>query len=43
MSLSDRICVLYEGEIMGELPAAGAGIHEIGLMMAGTKREAATN
>jgi simple sugar transport system ATP-binding protein len=38
MSLSDRICVLYEGEIMGELPASGADIHEIGLMMAGAKR-----
>jgi simple sugar transport system ATP-binding protein len=34
MSLSDRICVLYEGEIVGER-APGAGIHEIGLMMAG--------
>jgi simple sugar transport system ATP-binding protein len=39
MSLSDRICVLYEGKIMGELAASGAGIHEIGLMMAGTRQE----
>jgi simple sugar transport system ATP-binding protein len=38
VSLSDRICVLYEGEIMGEMAAAGADIHEIGLMMAGTRR-----
>jgi ABC-type uncharacterized transport system ATPase subunit len=43
MSLSDRICVLYEGEIMGEIPASGAGIHEIGLMMAGAKRQPAMN
>jgi simple sugar transport system ATP-binding protein len=38
MSLSDRICVLYEGELMGCVPAAGAAVHEIGLMMAGAKR-----
>jgi simple sugar transport system ATP-binding protein len=43
ISLSDRICVLYEGEIMGELPASGADIHQIGLMMAGAKREFAVN
>jgi simple sugar transport system ATP-binding protein len=41
MSLSDRICVLCEGKIMGELPAAGAAIHEIGLMMTGAKRKSA--
>jgi simple sugar transport system ATP-binding protein len=43
MSLSDRICVLYEGEIMGEIPASGAGIHEVGLMMAGVRRQPAAN
>jgi simple sugar transport system ATP-binding protein len=43
MSLSDRICVFYEGEIMGELPASNADIHEIGLMMAGVKRPPAAN
>ncbi|MDR1862391.1 MAG: ABC transporter ATP-binding protein [Treponema sp.] len=43
ISLSDRICVLYEGEIMGELPASGADIQRIGLMMAGAKKEAANH
>jgi ABC-type uncharacterized transport system ATPase subunit len=41
MTLSDRICVFYEGKIMGEIPAPNADIHEIGLMMAGAKRESA--
>jgi len=36
MSLSDRIAVLYEGRIMGVVPAEKAKIEEIGLMMAGT-------
>lgn len=36
MSLSDRIAVLYEGRIMGIVPAEKAKIEEIGLMMAGT-------
>ena len=37
-SLSDRIAVMFEGEIMGILQAAEAGVQEIGLMMAGSKR-----
>jgi len=37
MSLSDRIAVMYEGEIVGIIPAAKAEIREIGLMMAGAK------
>jgi len=37
MSLADRIVVMYEGQIMGELSAAGADLEKIGLMMAGTK------
>jgi ABC-type uncharacterized transport system ATPase subunit len=40
LSLSDRLVVMYEGRIVGEMPAAGAEIHVIGLMMAGTKVEA---
>jgi len=40
LSLSDRLVVMYEGHIVGEMPAAGAEIHVIGLMMAGTKVEA---
>ena len=37
LSLSDRIGVLFEGEIVGEVEAEKADIREIGLMMAGTK------
>jgi ABC-type uncharacterized transport system ATPase subunit len=40
LSLSDRLVVIYEGRIVGEMPAEGADIHVIGLMMAGTKVEA---
>ncbi len=39
LSLSDRIAVIYEGEIMGMVEAAGADINEIGLMMAGTRQD----
>jgi simple sugar transport system ATP-binding protein len=35
MSLSDRIACIFEGKIMGILPAATAKIEEIGLMMGG--------
>lgn len=40
MSLSDRLIVMYEGRVVGEMPAEGADIQTIGLMMAGTKVEA---
>ena len=36
--LSDRIAVMFAGEIMGILPSSAAGIEDIGLMMAGSKR-----
>lgn len=36
LSLSDRIAVMYEGQITGILPASEADITEIGLMMTGT-------
>ena len=40
LALSDRIAVIYEGEIMGIVPAEEANVEEIGLMMAGAvKRE----
>jgi len=39
MSLSDRIAVMFGGEIMGVLPAAEASLEEIGLMMAGERRK----
>lgn len=38
LNLSDRIAVIYEGEIMGIVPAEKANIEELGLMMAGSKR-----
>ena len=34
-ALADRILVVYEGEIVGELHAGAASIEEIGLLMAG--------
>jgi simple sugar transport system ATP-binding protein len=37
LSLSDRLAVIYEGRLVGEVPAEGADIHAIGLMMAGSK------
>jgi simple sugar transport system ATP-binding protein len=39
-SLSDRIAVIYEGKIMGIVPAEGASVDDIGLMMAGTPADA---
>lgn len=35
MSLSDRIAVMYEGEIVGEMPAEKATEEQLGLLMAG--------
>ena len=37
MALSDRIAVLYEGEILGTFPCAGADLDRIGLMMGGVR------
>ncbi|NOZ48738.1 MAG: ABC transporter ATP-binding protein [Chloroflexi bacterium] len=37
LALSDRIAVLYEGEVVGVIDAANADINEIGLLMAGSK------
>jgi general nucleoside transport system ATP-binding protein len=39
LTLSDRLAVMYEGRIVGEMPAEGADIQTIGLMMAGSKVE----
>ncbi len=36
-ALSDRILVMYEGQIMGEVPAKRELLEEVGLMMAGKK------
>ena len=35
LALADRIAVMYEGAILGELDAANADVEEIGLLMAG--------
>ncbi len=40
LSLSDRIVVVFEGQIMGEVPPEDERVDEIGLMMAGTRVEA---
>lgn len=40
LSLSDRLAVIYEGQLVGEMPTKDAEIHTVGLMMAGTKVDA---
>jgi simple sugar transport system ATP-binding protein len=37
LQLSDRIAVIYEGEIAGSMPSQGADRAQIGLMMAGAR------
>ena len=39
MSLSDRILVMYEGEIVGEFDPREITVQELGLYMAGAKRQ----
>ena len=39
MTVSDRILVMYEGEIVGELDPKKTTVEELGLYMAGAKRE----
>jgi len=39
MSLSDRILVMYEGEIVGELDPKTTTVQDLGLYMAGAKRD----
>ncbi len=39
MNLSDRILVMYEGEIVGQLNPKTTTVQELGLYMAGAKRE----
>ncbi|RCX17881.1 nucleoside ABC transporter ATP-binding protein [Anaerobacterium chartisolvens] len=38
MNVSDRILVMYEGEIVGELDPSTASVQELGLYMSGAKR-----
>jgi len=40
LTLSDRIAVMYEGEIVAIIDAKDANVNELGLLMAGTKRAA---
>ena len=40
LQLSDRILVLYEGEIVADLDPKAVTVQELGLYMAGSKREA---
>ncbi len=42
MNLSDRILVMYEGEIVGELDPKKTTVEELGLYMAGAKRNTNT-
>ena len=39
MTVSDRILVMYEGEIVGELDPKKTTVEELGLYMAGAKKE----
>ena len=39
MNLSDRILVMYEGEIVGEFDPKQITVEELGLYMAGAKRQ----
>jgi len=39
MTMSDRILVIFNGEVRGILDAESADIEEIGLMMAGTRHK----
>jgi ABC-type uncharacterized transport system ATPase subunit len=38
MDVSDRISVIFRGEIIGTVNAAGADENELGLMMSGSVR-----
>jgi simple sugar transport system ATP-binding protein len=38
LALADRIAVMYEGRIVGEVDASKASVEEIGLLMAGGDR-----
>ena len=39
MNVSDRILVLYEGEVVGEFDPKKVTVEELGLYMAGSKRK----
>ena len=39
IALADRILVMFEGRVMGELPGEGVSEEAIGLMMAGVSSD----
>ena len=39
MNLSDRILVMYEGEIVGEFNPKDVTVEELGLYMAGARKQ----
>ena len=39
LSLSDRILVMFDGKIMGEVLAKNANERDLGLLMAGIRKE----
>ena len=39
MDVSDRILVMYEGELVGQLDPKAVSVEELGLSMAGAKRD----
>jgi simple sugar transport system ATP-binding protein len=41
LALTDRLIVLYEGRVVGEMPTAGADVSRLGLLMAGRAGAAA--
>ena len=43
MNLSDRILVMYEGEIVGEFNPKTTTVQELGLYMAGARRQGSEN
>lgn len=43
MAVSDRICVLFKGQVMGVVEAGSYDKYEIGAMMAGKKKEASAS
>jgi simple sugar transport system ATP-binding protein len=43
LALADRIAVIYEGQIVGVVERGAANVEELGLMMAGVRKESAAD
>ncbi len=39
LALSDRVAVMYEGQVVGVMPTSEASVEELGLLMAGVKKQ----